>query len=140
MNLRLSKGKKGLKKKVQQQEEGTYVDFRSGHSLQDGREHGGFISATVMAVHRLHSVDPFTRKDWYDIKAPSTFEVRNVGKTLVNRTQGMKNANDALKGRVLEISLADLNKSEEHSFRKIKLRVDEVQGKNCLTNFHGMDM
>ncbi|KAF9139393.1 ribosomal 40S subunit protein S1B, partial [Mortierella sp. GBA39] len=71
------------------------------------------------------SVDPFTRKDWYDIKAPSTFEVRNVGKTLVNRTQGMKNANDALKGRVLEISLADLNKSEEHSFRKIKLRVDE---------------
>ncbi|KAG0344888.1 ribosomal 40S subunit protein S1B, partial [Gamsiella multidivaricata] len=57
-------------------------------------------------------VDPFTRKDWYDIKAPSTFDVRNVGKTLVNRTQGMKNANDALKGRVLEISLADLNKNE----------------------------
>ncbi|KAF9937685.1 ribosomal 40S subunit protein S1B, partial [Modicella reniformis] len=52
----------------------------------------------------------------------------------------MKNANDALKGRVLEISLADLNKNEEYSFRKIKLRVDEVQGKNCLTNFHGMDM
>ncbi|KAF9323480.1 ribosomal 40S subunit protein S1B, partial [Podila minutissima] len=86
---RLSKGKKGLKKKV---------------------------------------VDPFTRKDWYDIKAPSTFDVRNVGKTLVNRTQGMKNANDALKGRVLEISLADLNKNEEYSFRKVKLRVDEVQG------------
>jgi len=52
----------------------------------------------------------------------------------------MKNANDALKGRVLEISLADLNKNEEYSFRKVKLRVDEVQGKNCLTNFHGMDM
>ncbi|KAF9169122.1 ribosomal 40S subunit protein S1B [Mortierella sp. AD010] len=85
-------------------------------------------------------VDPFTRKDWYDIKAPSTFDVRQVGKTLVNRTQGMKNANDALKGRVLEISLADLNKNEEYSFRKVKLRVDEVQGKNCLTNFHGMDM
>ncbi|KAG9063145.1 ribosomal 40S subunit protein S1B [Linnemannia hyalina] len=97
---------------------------------------------TVASINdsKSNSVDPFTRKDWYDIKAPSTFEVRNVGKTLVNRTQGMKNANDALKGRVLEISLADLNKSEEHSFRKIKLRVDEVQGKNCLTNFHGMDM
>ena len=87
-----------------------------------------------------NSVDPFTRKDWYDIKAPSTFDVRQVGKTLVNRTQGLKNANDALKGRVLEISLADLHKNEEYSFRKIKLRVDEVQGKNCLTNFHGMDM
>jgi small subunit ribosomal protein S3Ae len=34
-------------------------------------------------------VDPFSRKDWYDIKAPSMFEVRNAGKTLVNRTQGL---------------------------------------------------
>jgi small subunit ribosomal protein S3Ae len=98
-NKRLSKGKKGLKKKV---------------------------------------VDPFSRKDWYDIKAPSFFETRNVGKTLVNRSQGLKNANDSLKGRIIELSLADLNKDEEQSFRKIKLRVDEVQGKNCLTNFHGM--
>jgi small subunit ribosomal protein S3Ae len=51
----------------------------------------------------------------------------------------MKNANDALKGRIFEVSLADLQKDEDHSFRKIKLRVDEIQGKNCLTNFHGLD-
>ncbi|KAG5221833.1 ribosomal 40S [Salix suchowensis] len=76
-NKRLSKGKKGIKKKV---------------------------------------VDPFSRKDWFDIKAPSIFEQRNVGKTLTNRSQGLR-----------------------LSFRKIKLRIDEVQGKNCLTNFHGMD-
>merc|ERR1712014_409351 len=99
-NKRLSKGKKGLKKKT---------------------------------------VDPFTRKDWYSIKAPNPFNVRDVGKTLVNRTTGLKNANDALKGRILEVSLADLQKDEDHSFRKVKLRVDEVQGKNCLTNFHGLD-
>jgi small subunit ribosomal protein S3Ae len=49
------------------------------------------------------------------------------------------NANDSLKGRVMEFSLGDLTKDEEQSFRKIKLRVDEVQGKNCLTHFHGMD-
>jgi len=84
-------------------------------------------------------VDPFTRKDWYDIKAPSTFEIKQVGKTLVNRTSGMKNANDYLKGRVFEVSLADLQKDEEHAFRKIKLKCDEVQGKNCLTNFYGME-
>jgi len=99
-NKRLSKGKKGLKKKVQ---------------------------------------DPFTRKDWYSIKAPSTFTVRDAGKTFVNRTTGLKNANDSLKGRIIEVSLADLQKDEDHSFRKVKLRVDEVQGKNCLTNFHGLD-
>ena len=63
----------------------------------------------------------------------------SVGKTLVNRTTGLKNANDALKGRIFEVSLADLQKDEDHAFRKIKLRVDEVQGKNCLTNFHGLD-
>ncbi len=63
----------------------------------------------------------------------------SVGKTLVNRTTGLKNANDALKGRIFEVSLADLQKDEDHAFRKVKLRVDEVQGKNCLTNFHGLD-
>lgn len=36
------------------------------------------------------SADPFTKKDWYDIKAPSVFQVKNVGKTLVTRTQGTK--------------------------------------------------
>ena len=36
------------------------------------------------------SVDPFLKKDWYDIKAPSLFTQRNVGKTLVTRTQGTK--------------------------------------------------
>jgi small subunit ribosomal protein S3Ae len=83
--------------------------------------------------------------------------VKNVGKTLVNKSQGLsasliydynawkltlqrpENASDSLKGRIIEISLADLVKDEEQTFRKIKLRVDEVQGKNCLTNFHGMD-
>lgn len=63
----------------------------------------------------------------------------SVGKTLVNRTTGLKNANDSLKGRIVEVSLADLQKDEDHAFRKVKLRIDEVQGKNCLTNFHGLD-
>lgn len=50
-----------------------------------------------------------------------------------------ENANDALKGRILEASLADLNKDDEQAFRKFKLRIEEVQGKTCLTNFYGMD-
>jgi len=87
-------------------------------------------------------VDPFTRKDWYDIKAPSLFKVRQVGKTLVNRTQGTRIASDGLKGRVYEVSLADLQNENdaERSFRKFKLVCEEVQGKNCLTNFHGMGL
>ncbi|GMY27340.1 40S ribosomal protein S3a-like [Fagus crenata] len=85
------------------------------------------------------AADPFTKKDWYDIKAPSLFNVKNVGKTLVTRTQGTKIASEGLKHRVFEISLADLQDDEEHAYKKIRLRVEDVQGRNVLTNFWGMD-
>lgn len=48
-------------------------------------------------------------------------------------------ASDGLKGRVFEVSLADLQ-NDEVAFRKFKLITEDVQGKNCLTNFHGMDL
>jgi len=41
-------------------------------------------------VPAVRSQDPFSKKDWYDIKAPGAFTVRNVGKTLVTRTAGTK--------------------------------------------------
>jgi small subunit ribosomal protein S3Ae len=84
-------------------------------------------------------INPFSKKDWYDVKAPAQFKTRQIGKTPVTRTTGTKIASDGLKGRVFETSLGDLNDNEE-SFRKFKLIIEEVQGKNCLTNFHGMDI
>merc|ERR1719498_174775 len=43
--------------------------------------------------------------------------------------------------RVVEVSLGDLKpKGEDEAFRKFKLKVEEVQGMNCLTNFYGMDL
>merc|ERR1711903_357709 len=68
--------------------------------------------------NRKKAVDPFTKKDWYDVKAPALFANSNIGKTLVTRTAGPKIASDGLKGRVFEVSLGDL--------------------KNSLTNFWGM--
>ncbi|KQJ92863.1 40S ribosomal protein S3a [Brachypodium distachyon] len=99
-NKRISKGRKGSKKKI---------------------------------------VDPFTKKEWYDIKAPLLFNTRNVGKTLVSRTQGTKIASEGLKHRVFEVSLADLQNDEDQAYRKIRLRAEDVQGRNVLTNFWGMD-
>ncbi|MCD9645628.1 40S ribosomal protein S3-1 [Datura stramonium] len=61
--------------------------------------------------------NPYAKKDWYDIKAPSVFEIKNIGKTLVTRTR----------------------KDEDQAFRKIQLRAEDVKGRNVLTNFHGMD-
>merc|ERR1712024_431865 len=74
--------------------------------------------------------------------APGVFKVRQVGKTLVNRTAGTKIASEGLKGRVFEVSLADLQNENdaERSFRKFKLIVEDVQGKNCLTTFYGMNL
>jgi len=85
-------------------------------------------------------VDPFTRKDWYEIKVPAAFANRIVGKTPVNRTQAGKNANDSLIGRNIWMSLADLQGDEDQAFRKIKLKIQDVQGKTVLTNFWGMDL
>ncbi|XP_072578532.1 small ribosomal subunit protein eS1-like [Vulpes vulpes] len=84
-------------------------------------------------------VDPFSKKDWYDVKVPAMFNIRNIGETLVTRTQGTKIVSDGLKGRVFEVCLADLQ-NDEVAFRKFKLITEDVQGKNCLTDFHGMDL
>ena len=49
-------------------------------------------SASGAELCMLHAwprrVDPFTKKEWYDIKAPSNFTVRSCGKTPVTRTTG----------------------------------------------------
>jgi len=83
--------------------------------------------------------DPFLRKEWYDVKAPAPFTNRIVGKTVVTRTTGTKIASDSLKGRVVESALSDLNNNQD-AWRKVKLCIEDIQGKTCLTNFHAMDM
>merc|ERR1711862_320326 len=66
--------------------------------------------------------------------------VRSCGKTLVTRTQGTKIASEELKGRVLELNLADLNNDEDQSYKKVKLCIEDIQGRNCLTDFHGLTL
>jgi len=84
-------------------------------------------------------IDPFTKKEWYDIKVPSNFSVRSCGKTPVTRSTGSKLATDSLKGRVFELNLADMNRDEDQAYRKMYMQCEEVQGRYCLTQFYGMD-
>jgi len=87
-NKRISKGKKGGKKKV---------------------------------------IDPFIKKEWYDFKAPAPFTKRIFGKTCVAKTSGTRIASERLKGRVVEVSLADLNdKADQQAWRKVRLCIEEV--------------
>ena len=83
-------------------------------------------------------IDFMTRKEWYDIVAPNAFTKRSICKTLVNKSIGNKNCADQLKGRVFEVNLGDLNEDEQQAHRNIKLKVEEVQGRSCLTQFQGM--
>jgi len=87
-------------------------------------------------------VEPMSRKEWYDVVAPTTFKTRHFAKTICNKTQGTKIAADYLRGRVYEGNLADLDQSagKDEPYRKIKFVVQEVQGRNLLTQFHGMDI
>ena len=72
----------------------------------------------------------------------------------------MTRSSEGLKGRVLEANLADLNNDDEQAsaqalpreccssggarwprrYRKIKLEIQEIQGRNCLADFHGMSL
>lgn len=45
------------------------------------------IANVILCVGFFYLLCGFT--DWYDIKAPSIFDTRNVGKTLINRSAGM---------------------------------------------------
>ena len=83
-------------------------------------------------------IDPFTRKDWFQIKAPAPFKNRRMGYTPANRTVGQKVVTDYLKGRIFEVSLADLQNDESQFFQKISLKCQEIQGDNVLTSFHGL--
>jgi len=87
------------------------------------------------------ATDPFSRKEWYNVSAPSNFPTRTLGKTVATKTTGQRLSRDSLVGRVFEASLGDLKPNgEDEAFRKFRFRVEEVQGSQCLTNFYGMDL
>jgi small subunit ribosomal protein S3Ae len=67
---------------------------------------------------------------------------RKFTKTPVNQSAGKKLSSDALKGRVFEVNLADLNGQGALAYKKIKLIVEdasETKNRTALTNFYGMD-
>uniref|UniRef100_A0A8C8XCE1 40S ribosomal protein S3a n=1 Tax=Panthera leo TaxID=9689 RepID=A0A8C8XCE1_PANLE len=78
-------------------------------------------------------VDPFSKKGWCDVKVPAMFNIRNIRKTLVTRTQATKITSDDLKDHVFEVSLADLQ-NDEVAFRKFKLITEDVQGLTLSLN------
>jgi len=86
------------------------------------------------------TVHPFIKKEWYKVLAPG-FEKRQITYTPVNKTAGLKNSADSLRGRVFSISMGDCNNSPEtNAWRKLQFQVEEISGDDCYTNFYGMDI
>jgi len=83
---------------------------------------------------------PFLKKEWYNVKAPGLFEVRVPTLTPCNKAAGQNIPADSLRGRVFQITHADLNQQNkhDHAWRIIKLQVEEVKGFDCFTNFAGI--
>jgi len=86
--------------------------------------------------------EPMARKEWYDIVAPANFKTRQFGKTICNKTQGLKIAADNLRGRVFEVNHADVDgaTNKDQPYRNVKFEVKEVQGRNLLTQFHSLSL
>jgi len=86
------------------------------------------------------TVHPFAKKEWYNVLAPG-FEKRCITMTPVNKTAGLNNSADSLKGRVFSISLGDCNNgADTAAWRKLQFQVEEIKNFDCYTNFYGMDI
>lgn len=87
-------------------------------------------------------IEPMNKKEWFDVVAPRNFKVRQFAKTICNKTIGIRTVADNMKGRVYESNLADLDQAttKDQPFKKMKLQVGEVVGRNLLTTFHSMSM
>lgn len=88
------------------------------------------------------AVEPMARKEWYDVVAPSNFKTRQFAKAICNKTIGTKLSSDNLMGRVYTANLSDLDQvsGKDQPFRNVKFTVEEIQGRNLLTRFHGMNL
>jgi small subunit ribosomal protein S3Ae len=54
-------------------------------------------------------VHAFVKKEWYNVRAPSLFEVRVPTLTPCNKAAGQNIPADSLRGRIFSITHADLN-------------------------------
>lgn len=85
-------------------------------------------------------VNPYLKKQWYTLTAPGHYSNREIGQTLVTRSSGKRHAEDDLMGRIVVANMADLTKDEQYCYRKLRLRVEQIKDRDCLTNFYGIDM
>lgn len=85
----------------------------------------------------------FLKKEWHRLISPTDLKnSRQVGWTCVNKTTGTKISTNYLKGRVGEITAADISDNVDNADlrRKIQMYVEECKDGQCFTSFYGYDI
>jgi small subunit ribosomal protein S3Ae len=84
---------------------------------------------------------PFLKKEWFTLISPSALKKTvPVGWTVCKKPTGTQVVSDFLKGRVAEISYADITENARDVTKKVKMVVDEIQGNICATSFYGFEL
>lgn len=85
--------------------------------------------------------DPYAKKEWYTLVAPSCFAERTVGKTMVAKSNTLAQTHRMLVGRTFSVNQGDLNPgSSEGGVRNFTFMVGRVAGSEAVGHFHAMAM
>ena len=84
---------------------------------------------------------PFSRKEWFNVISPGAVQTRQpIGWTCCKKPQGTQVVSDFLKGRIAEMTYADITNSATDVSKHVYGIVDEVSGSNCFTNFYRYEL
>ena len=84
---------------------------------------------------------PFLKKEWFTLISPAALKKTTpVGWTVCKKPTGTQVVSDFLRGRVAEISYADITDNARDVSKKVKMVVDEISGNICATSFYGFEL
>ena len=87
---------------------------------------------------KIKVVEPNSKKERCNVKAPMVFKHRDVVEIVINRMVSTKVASDGHVGHVVEPSVADPMESDKCVTYSLKLRCDDINNRDCLPVIHWM--
>lgn len=83
----------------------------------------------------------FAKKEWFQLISPAAVKKTvPIGWTCCKRPTGTERVQDFLNGRIAEMCYGDITQDVKDIPKKIKLIVEEVNGKSCVTSFYGFEL
>lgn len=83
----------------------------------------------------------FSKKEWFQLISPSAVKKTiPIGWTCCKKPSGTERVQDFLIGRIAEMCYGDITDNAKDIPKKIKIIVDEVHGRSCVTSFYGFEL